>query len=70
MICVRLHRYMRILYMFVKCIDVNTNFCNHLDVEERAGCFSLFVFLVSGDCCVALTPSVMGLSAGCDCGIS
>ena len=27
---------------------------NHLDEEERAGCFGLFVFLVSRDCCGAL----------------
>ena len=36
-------------------------FCNHLDGEERAGCFAWFVFLVS---------SVMGLSAVRDSGIS
>ena len=35
-----LHRYMLNLYMFVECIDVHTRFCNHLDLEERAGCFS------------------------------
>ena len=29
-------------------------FCNHLDGKERAGCFALFVFLVSLDCCVSL----------------
>ena len=29
-------------------------FCNHLNREERAGCFALFVFLMSHDCCVAL----------------
>ena len=56
--------------MFVECIDVHARFCNHLDVEERAGCFSWFVFLVSRDCCVALPPSVMCLSAVCACGIS
>ena len=28
--------------------------CNHLDEDEGAGCFALFVFLVSHDCCVAL----------------
>ena len=56
--------------MFVECVDVHTCFCNHLDVEERAGCFSWFVFLVSRDCCVALPPSAMGLSAVCDSGIS
>ena len=45
-------------------------FCNHLDGEERAGCFALFVFLVSRDCCVALPHDAMGLSAVCDCDIS
>ena len=44
--------------------------CNHLDGEERAGCFALFVFLVSCDCCVALPLNARGLSAVCDCGIS
>ena len=43
---------------------------HHLDGEERTGCFSLFVFLVSPDCCVALPQDVMGLSAVCDCNIS
>ena len=33
-------------------------FCNHLDGEERAGCFALFVFLVSRDCFVALSHDV------------
>ena len=41
-----------------------------LDGEERAGCFALFVFLVSRDCCFALTLDATGLSAVCDCGIS
>ena len=45
-------------------------FCNHLDGEERAGCFALFVFLVPHDCCVALPHDAMDLSAVCDCGIS
>ena len=40
-----------------------------LDWEERAGCFALFVFLVSRDCCVALPQDTTGLSAVCDCGI-
>ena len=40
------------------------------DAEERAGCFALFVFLVSSDCCVALSHDATGLSAVCDCGIS
>ena len=45
-------------------------FCNHLDGEERAGCFALFVFLVSHEWCVALPHDAAGLSAVCDCGIS
>ena len=32
---------------------VQYSFCNHLDGEEAAGCFALFVLLVSRDCCVA-----------------
>ena len=45
-------------------------FCNHLDGEERDGCFALFVFLMSRDCCEALPRGPTGLSAVCDCGIS
>ena len=45
-------------------------FCNHLDGNERAGCFALFVFLVSRDGCVAHLHDATGLSAVCDCGIS
>ena len=44
--------------------------CNHLDGEERAGCFALIVFLVSHDCYVALSCGATGLSAVRDCGIS
>ena len=43
---------------------------HHLDGEERAGCFALFVFLVSRECCVAIPHDATGLSAVCDCGIS
>ena len=43
---------------------------NWLTKDERAGCFALFVFLVSRDCCVALSHDAMGLPAVCDCGIS
>ena len=45
-------------------------FCNHLDGEERTGCFALFVFLVSRVCCVALSHDAKGLSAVCDRDIS
>ena len=40
------------------------------DGEERADCYSQFVFLVYRDGCVALPRRAMGLSAVCDCGIS
>ena len=40
--------------------------CSHLDEEDRAGCFSLFVFMVYRDWCVALPHDDMGLSAVCD----
>ena len=56
--------------MFCCALLCVTLFCNHLDGEERAGCFTLFVFLVSLDCCVALPHDTTGLSAVCDCGIS
>ena len=42
----------------------------HLDGEERAGCFAQFGFLVSRVFCVAMPGSAMGLSAVCDFGIS
>ena len=47
-------------------------FCKHLDEEERAGCFALFVLLVSCycQCSVALPRAAKGLSSMCDCGIS
>ena len=46
-------------------------FCNHLDGEERAGCFYLFVFLMSYNCCyyVALPHGAVSWSAVFDCGI-
>ena len=39
---------------------------NHLDGEERAGCFAWFVLLMSRDCCVALPRGAMSLSAVCE----
>ena len=42
--------------------------CNHIDGKERAGCFTLVVFLVSCDCKCSVAPSrgAMGWSAVCD----
>ena len=39
---------------------VQSSLCNHLDGEERAGCFALFVFLVSRDYFVALPHDATG----------
>ena len=45
--------------------------CNHLDGEDRAGCFTLIAFLVSCDCYypVALPHGAAGRPTLCDCGI-
>ena len=32
-------------------------FCNHLDREERAGCFTLFICLMHSDCQCSVTLS-------------
>ena len=47
-------------------------FCNHLDEEERAGCFAVIVFRISCycKCPVSLPLGAVGWSAVCDCGIS
>ena len=41
---------------------VRSSFAIILMGKERAGCFALFVFLMSRDCCVALPHSATGLS--------
>ena len=43
---------------------------NHLDGEERAGCFAWFVFMVPRYGAGALPRSANGLSAVSDCGKS
>ena len=77
------HRSVRLtdsFHLVLECCQNFTSrctFCNgkwlkifiKLDLE-RAGCFALFVFLMSRDCCVALRRNVMSLSAVCDCVIS
>ena len=52
-------------------IKVLIYFC-FLAEEERAGCFTVIVCLMSCDCqcSVALPRAAVGLSAVCDCGIS
>ena len=51
---------------------VSVEFCDHLDGEERAGCFAFTVCLVSFDsqCSVGLPHGTVGWSAVCDCGYS
>ena len=58
--------------VFVPCFGVQY-LCPHLDGEERAGCFTSVVFLMSCycECSVpALPHGAVGWSAVCDCGIS
>ena len=63
-----LYHFYRLLLPCTIVAHVNTS--DNLDLEERAGCFALFVFLVFRNCCVALPNDATGLSAFCDCGIS
>ena len=51
---------------------VSVLFCNHLDGEERAGCFALTAFLMAYDrqYSVALPHGAVGWSVVCNCGIS
>ena len=53
-------------------ICVLSSFANHVDGEEGAGCFTLFVFMLSCDdyCYVALPHGAVDSSAVSDCGIS
>ena len=46
--------------------------CNHLDEEERAGCFAFIVLRMSGycKCSVTFPHGALGWSAVCECGIS
>ena len=51
---------------------VSVLFCNHLDGEERAGCFALTAFLMAygRQYYVALPHGAVGWSVVCNCGIS
>ena len=60
------------LVLVLLCITkVSFLVCNHLE-EERAGCFTLFVFLVSCDCpySVVLLFNAVGWYAVSNCAIS
>ena len=47
-------------------------FCNHIEEEEKAGRFAIFVLQMycCHKCSVALPHGAVGWSAVCDCGIS
>ena len=47
-------------------------FCNHLKVEEKAGCFAIIVLQIYCyyACSVTHPHGAVGWSAVCDCGIS
>ena len=54
-----------ILYLQCPCGQLEPDTCLSSSVYRPR-----LVFLVSGDCCVALPRGAMGLSAVCDCDIS
>ena len=60
---------MVVLYFVVRCFVSILDLQSSCGGRVRAGCFALFVFLVSRDCCVAIPHDVTGLSGVCDCGI-
>ena len=51
---------------------VLSSFANHLEEEERTGCFAFTVLRISCycKCHMALPDGAVGWSAVCDCGIS
>ena len=57
-------------HKFLNCTLCPFQFSNHLDGDERAGCFALFIYLAFRSCCVALPHDATMLFAVCDCGIS
>ena len=56
------------LVFVLVCITVSPfYFCNHLDEEERAGCFVFYCFF---GCPAAIPCGAVGWYVVCDCGIS
>ena len=50
-------------YCYMLCCSLrcaHSNFCNHIEGKERAGCFALFVFMVSRDSYKALPYGATG----------
>ena len=50
-------------------LNVHSIFAIILMGKRELFFFAWFVFLVSRDCCVAISRGAMGLSSVCDCGI-
>ena len=52
-------------------LSVLSSFCNYLAEEERAGCFTLIVILVSCgyQCSRSLPHGAMQRSSVCNCGV-
>ena len=59
------------LSLFFMHYFVSIQFCNHLEEEEKAGCFAITVLKMYCyfKCSVALPHGAVGCSAVCDCGI-
>ena len=51
---------------------VRSRFCDHLEEEEKSGCFAIIVLHMYCyyKCSVALPHTAVGWSAVCDCDIS
>ena len=60
------------VYVLLYIILCSFYFCNHLEEEERVGCFAFIVLRMSCycKCCVFLPNGAVGWCAVCDCGIS
>ena len=63
---------MGVLCLFFYALLRVHSLCNHLEEEEKSGCFAIIVLQMycSYQCSVALPHGVVGWSAVCDCGIS
>ena len=60
-----------VCFLFVMHYFCSFYFCNHLEEEEKAGCFAIVVLQMNCyyKCSVALPHGAVGWSAVCDCGI-
>ena len=61
-----------VLFLSLFCYALLCVHCNHLEEEEKAGCFAINVLQMYCyyKCSTALPHCAVGWSAVCDCGIS